>query len=92
MGLIPSQGTKVRNASQRGRKKKKKKCYGVDPHCAQLGSAPPRTPEGRASAGGIGLLVSALLVEGCPLDAKSLHPLLGMARSSLPGRELRGEG
>ena len=55
------------------------------------GSASPRTPEEWASAGGIGLLGSALLVEGCPLDVKSLHSLLGMARSSLPGLEPRGE-
>lgn len=72
-------------------KKKKKSAMEWIPTVQSWGSAPPRSPEGWASAGGIGLRVSALLVEGCPLEAKSLHPLLGMARGSLPGQEPRGE-
>ena len=54
-------------------KKKKKSAMEWIPTVQSWGSAPPRSPEGWASAGGIGLRVSALLVEGCPLEAKSLH-------------------
>lgn len=60
-------------------------CYGVIPFTHSWGSASPRNSP-NTPAGGIGLLVSALLVKGCHPDVKPLHLLLGMARSSLPGR------